>query len=249
MQADQPSTAGYNNVAHDYDKGRPDYPLEIIPFLTTVLELQPNTTVLDLAAGTGKVTKALKPLGLNLCAVEPVAEMRKVFAHLYPDVPILDGTAEKIPLPNGSVDVVIVGTAFHWFDTEKALAEIARVLKPGGRLGLIWNARANEVDWVKKVCSVLENTTTHDKMQWREEFEKTTLFAPLQHHTHAYSFRGTAQDVIARLFSSKSMGKLSPAEKKAAVAAVLQILATHPDTKDQETFDIPYRVEIYWSKK
>jgi ubiquinone/menaquinone biosynthesis C-methylase UbiE len=92
------SLLGYDKVAKDYDKRRPDYPQEIITLLTQVLDLKPGISVVDLAAGTGKVTKALLPLKLNLYAVEPVAEMREVFTQHFPNVPILDGKAEAIPL-------------------------------------------------------------------------------------------------------------------------------------------------------
>ena len=127
----------YNYIAKNYNKGRPDYPPEATSILISALELKPNLCVLDLAAGTGKLTKALKHIGTNLCAVEPAAEMRAIFSEQFPEIPIFDGRAEAIPLQQNAVDAVVVGSAFHWFDGEKALTEIARVLKPLGRLGLI----------------------------------------------------------------------------------------------------------------
>jgi ubiquinone/menaquinone biosynthesis C-methylase UbiE len=243
---------GYDKVAKDYDKGRRDYPKEAISILVSVLDLQPKVKVLDLAAGTGKLTKALQSLDLDLCAVEPVAEMRAIFTHHFPNIPILQGIAEAIPLPTASVDVVVVGTAFHWFEGDKALAEIARVLKPRGKLGLIWNVHASEISWVRDVWQVLEKyekSITHNAMQWRSAFERTKYFGPLGHQTHSYSFLGGSQDVLNRLFSAKLMGKLTHEKREKIVQEILAVLADHPSTKDKTTFEIPYRVELYWCQK
>ena len=116
-----------------------------------MLHLGPGRRVLDLAAGTGKMTRLLAPSGVDLVAVEPVAGMRAAFEEAVPGVEILDGTAEAIPLPDASVDAVVVAQAFHWFDADKALAEIDRVLRPGGGVALVWNRRDESVPWVAEM--------------------------------------------------------------------------------------------------
>ena len=122
----------FHQGAADYDKGRPSYPADVVSELAARLDLGPGKRVLDLAAGTGKFTRLLVPLGVDLVAVEPVAGMRDRLAAALPDVEIHDGTAERIPLPDASVDAVVVAQAFHWFDPELALTEIGRVVRPGG---------------------------------------------------------------------------------------------------------------------
>ncbi len=106
--------------------------------------------VLDLGAGTGKLTTRLVERGLDVIAVDPIAEMLDVLRATLPDTPALLGTAEQIPLRDNSVDAVLVAQAWHWFDPERAVAEVARVLRPGGRLGLVWNIRDERLGWVKE---------------------------------------------------------------------------------------------------
>ena len=105
--------------------------------------------MLDLGAGTGKLTTRLVERGLDVVAVDPIPEMLELLSNSLPDTPALLGTAEEIPLPDDSVDAVLVAQAWHWFDTERAVKEVARVLRPGGRLGLVWNARDERLGWVK----------------------------------------------------------------------------------------------------
>lgn len=249
-----PSYVGYEIVASAYEKGRPDYPQTAMAHFISALKLEPGKWVLDLAAGTGKLSKAVQESGVDLVGVEPVLEMRKIFSRELPGVSILEGSAEQIPLEDGAVDCVMVGTAFHWFDGEKALNEIARVLKPRGKLGLIWNIFDKQAPWVREVRALLEKemvqqNPTHDSLEWKNAFDETTLFGPLLHLTYSYCYPGTAQDVVNRVFSAKVLGMVSAEKRDEIVSRVLHILDTHPATRGKEIFDIPYRVEIYWTQK
>ena len=132
-----PATRGFGLAADLYERGRPDYPAPAIVWLVERLGLRPGRTVVDLAAGTGKLTRLLVPSGAEVIAVEPIAQMRALIRGPR----AIEGTAERMPLPDQSVDAVTVGQAFHWFHDEEALGEIHRVLRPGGGLGLIWNTR------------------------------------------------------------------------------------------------------------
>src|SRR5712671_3101577 len=127
-----PATRGFAVAADVYERGRPDYPAVAIARIVSRLGLGRGRTVLDLAAGTGKLTRLLVPSGANVLAVEPVREMRTELERRVPGVATLGGTAERIPLNNGYVDAVTVGQAFHWFSPDPALREIHRVLRPGG---------------------------------------------------------------------------------------------------------------------
>jgi ubiquinone/menaquinone biosynthesis C-methylase UbiE len=134
-----PAAARFGDVAAGYERARPDYPLAIVDELVARSGLGPGVSVLDLAAGTGKLTRQLVTYGPDLVAVEPSAGMRRELVDAVPGVPALDGTAESIPVADGSMDIVTVAQAFHWFETRAALDEIARVLRPGGWLALLWN--------------------------------------------------------------------------------------------------------------
>ena len=111
--------------------------------------------MLDLGAGTGKLTTRLVERGLGVVAVDPIPEMLELLSNSLPDTPALLGTAEEIPLPDDSVDAVLVAQAWHWFDPERAIKEVARVLRPGGRLGLVWNTRDERMGWVKDLGRII----------------------------------------------------------------------------------------------
>jgi SAM-dependent methyltransferase len=141
----------FGPVAETYERYRPGYPAEAVAW---VAGPTPGRVV-DLGAGTGKLTRALLAAGHEVIAVEPDAEMRAAFAAALPGVRLLAGAAEQIPIPDASVDVVTTGQAFHWFDLDRAFPEIARVLRPGGALGVLWNARDESVPWVAELGQVL----------------------------------------------------------------------------------------------
>jgi SAM-dependent methyltransferase len=133
--------AGFEGGSEAYERARPTYPDAAVARMEATMGVTPGSRVLDLAAGTGKLTRRLAADGAVCVAVEPSSSMRAVFRRTVPGVAIVAGTAEMIPLGSGSVDAVVVGQAFHWFDPPRALADIARVLRPGGWLALVWNER------------------------------------------------------------------------------------------------------------
>jgi SAM-dependent methyltransferase len=136
-----PSTRGFRAAADVYDRGRPEYPPGAVAWLAERLRIGPGRRVLDLAAGTGKLTRPLAATGADVVAVEPLPEMLRLVVAALPGVETHEGTAEAIPLPDADVDAATVGQAFHWFRMDAALAELHRVLRPGGGLGLVWNTR------------------------------------------------------------------------------------------------------------
>lgn len=132
-----PLAESFVEVAAAYERGRPEYPLAVVGALAAELHLSPGATVLDLAAGTGKLSRSLLDLGLDVVAVEPLAQLREILVQRLGDKRVRDGVAEDIPLAEHSVAAVTVAEAFHWFDHAAALAEIARVLTPGGGLAVL----------------------------------------------------------------------------------------------------------------
>ena len=148
----------FSSVAEAYERARPEYPAEAARWLTG----EPPLDVVDLAAGTGKLTRVLTALGHRVTAVEPLVEMRAQLTGAVPGVPVLEGTAESVPLPDAVADAVVVAQAFHWFDQPAALREIARLLRPAGRLGIVWNIRDDAVDWVARLSALIGSEASDD---------------------------------------------------------------------------------------
>jgi SAM-dependent methyltransferase len=150
--SDQPSRArSFGGVVDAYDRARPSYPREAVAWLVG----EQPTTVLELGAGTGKLTEVLVDLGHDVHATDPDERMLARLREHLPDVRTSVASAEDIPAPDASYDVVMVAQAFHWFDHGRALTEIARVLKPGGRLAVVWNRRDERIPWVRRLGRII----------------------------------------------------------------------------------------------
>ena len=225
---------GFARSAEAYELGRPGYPAEALE----ALRLSSAMTVLDLAAGTGKLTRALAASGAGVIAVEPVAEMR---ALLPESVRALDGTAEAIPLEEASVDLVTVAQAFHWFDGPAALGEIHRVLRPGGRLALLWNRRVEDAPVNRAIEALVEphrmGTPTHRVDGWRAAFERTSLFRPLEEHVFASEQVLDEDGLAARISSISFIARLPDRERAELLARARELTTDGPVT-------VPYRTEV-----
>jgi SAM-dependent methyltransferase len=244
---------GFELAPKPYEIGRPPYPQEAIDRLVAELGIGPGKRVLDLAAGTGKLTRRLLPTGADLVVVEPVEGMRAALSASLPDIEALAGTAEAIPLPDASVDAAVVGQAFHWFDGDAALAEIHRVLRPGARLGLIWNVKDESVDWIEKLGGIMESHRGDAPRvasgAWKAAFDRTPLFTPLERARFSFVHEADFAAVVARVTSVSFIASLPPAEFARVVDKVRQLLATHPQTKGRTTFELPYRTGVYWCER
>ena len=197
--------------------------------------------MLDLGAGTGKLTRQLHERGLDVVAVEPSAGMRELLAAAVPAVTLLEGTAEAIPLPDHSVDVVLVAQAWHWVDPSRAVPEVARVLSPGGRLGLIWNIRDEREDWVRQL-----GQTMHGDEDPRAPAPVVGWpFAPPQRRDVGWNFRASPAALIDLVASRSYVITRAPAERDALLAEVRQLLATHPDLAGATEILVPYVTECY----
>ena len=187
-----------------------------------------------------------------MVAVEPIAEMRAVLERSLPGVTAYAGTAEAIPLAAGSVDVVTVGQAFHWFRGDEALAEIHRVLQGGGGLGLVWNVRDATVPWVARLTEILEphrgDAPAYRTGEWREAFERTTLFEPLSWTEVAHTHRLTPDGILARVASVSFIASLPGPGREQVLGEVQALLATDPDTRDRAEIALPYRTDVFWTR-
>ncbi len=232
---------GFARSAAAYERGRPDYPDAAVRHLVALLP--PRPVVLDLAAGTGKLTRALVAAGLSVITVEPVAEMR---AALPSGPRALDGTAEAIPLEGATVDAVTVAQAFHWFDGDAALREIARVLREDGVLALLWNRRVED-DPVNRAIDELQapyraDVPTHRGDAWRVAFERTSLFGPLEQQVFDNAQELDADGLEARMGSISFIAALEPAERARVLARVRALAGDGVVT-------LPYRTEVQVARR
>lgn len=252
MAIHESAAKGFAAGADAYERGRPEYSTEAIDALIRELGIGPGTRVLDLAAGTGKLTRQIAPSGAELVAVEPVAEMRAKLEAVLPDIEAVEGTAERIPLPNHSVDAAIVGQAFHWFDGIRAASEIRRVLKPAGGLGLIWQARDPRLPWIERLDEIIDRADDgHPRfrtMSWREAFDRTALFEPLSSATFETIQRGSPETIVDRVASISYVASMSAARRQVVLDQVRELLATDPEASGNEVVELPYKAHIYWTR-
>jgi SAM-dependent methyltransferase len=231
---------GFARSADAYARARPDSPPAAIGWLAERLGLRPGRTVVDLAAGTGKLTRPLAATGAEVIAVEPVAEMRARIGNAATRV--LDGTAEAIPLAGASADAVTVGQAFHWFDGPAALSEIHRVVRPGGTLALVWNRRPLEHPVHAAIERIIGrhrgDAPAHRSGAWRTAFDETTLFDELEERTFEHSRPHDADALADRVGSTSFVAALDDGPQADVIAAVRVLAADGP-------VDVPYVCEVH----
>jgi SAM-dependent methyltransferase len=247
------AAAGFNDPA-DYEAARPSYPPEAVAWLVEHLHIGAGSRVCDLAAGTGKLTRLLAPTGAHLLAAEPVVGMRATFHELLPAIPVVAATAEALPFAPASLDAMTVAQAWHWFDAERAAAECARVIKPGGGLGLVWNARDRSEPWVDDVWSIMDRVEKHAPWREHENWSDSVLgnmpeFGPVQPAVFHHRQQITRDGMVQRMASVSHVAVLPPAKQAAVLDEVRVILDTHPSLQGQEVLSIPYRVDCYWAER
>jgi len=212
----------FGPVAEAYDRGRPDFPREAAAWLVGRDPDRP-ATVLELGAGTGKLTRALVALGHDVHATDPDPAMLAVLRRHLPDVPTSESGAEEIPLPDRSVDVVVAGQSFHWFDHERALPEIARVLRPGGYLALAWNVRDERIPWVRKLGRALGAEAAVEDASSADAVVQSDLFGFVDEKTFSF-WQGVDRESIVDMAASRSyVATLDDTARQATLDAVIAL--------------------------
>ncbi len=225
--------ASFGMAAREYERGRPGYPAAALDWLLPVGARQ----VVDLGAGTGKLTRQLADRNLSVVAVEPSGNMRAELVTALPGVTAFAGTAERIPLPGDSADAVLVAQAWHWVDPDLAVPEVIRVLRRGGRLGLVWNFRDESVDWVAALGRSMRSLADDPTLV---SVELGPLFGPVERLTVPWQHR-TSPDGLRDLVASRSyVITAPPAERNRVLREVDLLLADHPDLAGRSEFDLPY---------
>ncbi|HLF69377.1 MAG TPA: class I SAM-dependent methyltransferase, partial [Actinomycetota bacterium] len=252
MKINPIAAKGFGIGTGDYERARPDYPADAVAHLIGALELGRETILLDLAAGTGKLTNQLTEHVSTTIAVEPLDSMRAVLSRTVPRVQSLAGTAEAIPLDDQSVDAVTVGQAFHWFDAPRAIAEIHRVLKSGGGLGLIWNLLDTRRRWVLRAEELTEPKRKGVGRMldsgWRSHFDRTSAFEPLVERWFEHRQLVDRETVLARYRSKSFIAAMDPPDQEDLMGAIGGLLDGDPETRDRELIEIPYRTVVFCTR-
>jgi SAM-dependent methyltransferase len=235
------AAAGFGSQAAAYQRGRPSYANDAVDW---ILEGLPSGgRVLDLAAGTGKLTTMIVARGFDVVAVEPIETMRQELAAAAPGAHALAGSAEQIPLPDASVDAVTIAQAFHWFNERAALAEIARVLRPGGRLALIWNERDDSVPWMARLSTILHTEVIlpySRNRDWSMVIAALPLFSPVQRVRGPFSHLIDTATLVDHVASTSYIGAMSEAEREPFLQRTRDLVDGFP-----QPFEMPYVSDAY----
>ncbi|MGW5556265.1 class I SAM-dependent methyltransferase [Micromonospora sp. NPDC003944] len=243
---DHTHALSFGAAASEYDRLRPRYPEGAVRWALDGLSA---ARVVDLAAGTGILTRAVLALGHEVVPVEPDPEMRAQLAASTPGTTALAGSAEAVPLPDSATDAVLAGTAYHWFDRELAHAEVARVLRPGGIFAPIWNIRDDSVDWVAELGRIAhfgDKSARHviseytdfgpafDAIEQREFAHRTTL----------------APDELLGMVRTRSYWLTASSEDQRRVERELdELLNSHPALAGRDTIELPYRTLVLRARR
>lgn len=235
--------SSFGAVAASYAEHRPGYPVEAVRWCVAPVGRDIGSLrVLDLGAGTGKLTAMLAELGSDVTAVEPDPAMLAELRRGLPSVRALAGSAERIPLPDASVDAVLCGQSLHWFDMSRALPEIARVLAPGGTLGALWNSDDDRVEWVAGLQESAAGATSPSLSRRRSEAAAfgtdqfgggqsgPVLFTPTERAEFANSQLLTADTLVELIGTHSTILVMAPEERARVLAKVRAYLASRPET-------------------
>ena len=247
------AAGGFAAAAPTYARIRPAYARAAIGAIKE--RTPPGGTVVDLAAGTGILSGQLVRARLDVIAVEPIEEMLVQLVRTLPQVPVLRGVAEALPLADARVDTVVVGEAFHWFDVPRALAEVARVLRPGGRLMMLWNRRDESVDWVEQFGQILvserpEGRPYPTNENWVEPVAAAGPFGGHLLERFDNSRPCSPQALVDRAASTSFVAAADPAARERVLAGVRALATQHPQLSGREQFDLPYITETWsWTRE
>jgi SAM-dependent methyltransferase len=242
----------FGQAAARYDRIRPTYPPEALRWALD--SVSAGSTVVDLGAGTGLLTRVLLGLGYDVVPVEPDAGMRTQLDAATPGTTARAGSAEALPAPDGSLDAVVCGQAYHWFDQEKAHPELARAIRSGGVFAPIWNLRDESADWVRQLSVVTRQRAdgTLDPSGLNPTNGVSAFgpeFGPVEQGKFRHATTHTV-DSLVELVGSRSYYLTATPERQAAIERNVRALANeHPDLAGRETFELPYVTVVYRARR
>ena len=245
---------GFEAAVEHYERGRPSYPDDAVTYLVNELGIHAGTDLIDLGAGTGKFTELIVHTGARITALEPVPSMRAALERNCPTIRAIDGTAEDIPAEDASFDAAVAASAFHWFDGERALPQIQRVLRSEGALGLIWNARDESSDWSERLTEIFDELAGPDAPRyrsgrWRDAFERTNLFGPLHHRVAYHVHHVTPSAFLDRVLSVSYVAAASEDQRERVREQVAELMSTDPELRDRDEIAMSYRTDVFWTRR
>jgi SAM-dependent methyltransferase len=233
---------GFDSTAEAYERGRPDYPREAVDALAAALGIGAGTTVVDLGAGTGKLTGALVAFAPEVVALEPQHRMLQALRRAVPAALAACSTAEALPVKSHWAEAVVVAQAFHWFDQERAVPEIRRILVPGGALGLVWNVRDESVDWVAELTRI---AGAENSRGTRASLDRLPGFEPFEYrhwHTGQMLDRDT---LLAHVSSRSTVATLSERQRASVLDEIAHLCDSHPALAGRDSFQLPYQTQAF----
>ena len=236
----------FGAIAYDYERARPGYPEEAVEWITGG---HPRI-ILDVAAGTGKLTAQLAHLGNFVVGLEPSLDMLNRLRAAHPRIPATAGRAEALPFAEESFDLITVAQAFHWFDQPVAIAEFARVLRPRGHLAILWNFRDDSVDWVAELSKLIgsEGAEKEQELSY-DPFPSSSLFGPSINRTFRLE-QPLDRALLIRLVRTRSyVATLSSDEQGVLLGKVGRLCDEHPSLSSHSQFLMPYRTEVFLSER
>jgi SAM-dependent methyltransferase len=242
-----PDSRSFELVADLYERARPEYPPAAVAWIADELGLRSGRTVLDLGAGTGKLTRALVGTGAQVIAVEPGEEMLRQLTRAVPAAEALRGAAEAIPLPDESVDAATMGQSFHWFRHDEALPELYRVLRPDSAIALLWNWRDQESPLQDRVNDLIEPFIPAGRLrgkEWLQPLDASPLFSPAEKREFQFSQRLDSDALVDRI-SSISFVASAPAPERERLEEQLRELVD----AEGDALEFPYVTFAYVSRK
>ncbi|HEY7478667.1 MAG TPA: class I SAM-dependent methyltransferase [Actinomycetota bacterium] len=241
------AAVGFGRSADAYERGRPGFPMDAIGLVADRLGLRPGVTVLDLGAGTGKLSADLRATGATVLALEPVAAMRAALVASLPDVVAIGGVAERVPLADGCLDAAAAAQAFHWFDPDATIRELHRVLRPDGGLGLVWNVRDEDDPLQASLSGIVAphrgDAPAYRGARWRDVFADSELFRPLERSSFRHEQRLSADGVVDRIGSISFIAALDPPERDVVTAQVRHLLGRRTEVV------LPYRTDVWITRR
>jgi SAM-dependent methyltransferase len=244
MASNEDMSMSFGSEARTYESGRPDYPIQAVDWmLQPVVGGERRIRVADVGAGTGKLTRAAVELGAEVVAVDPDAKMLAVLREHVHGVPTFVGSAERLPLPDASVDAVLLGQAWHWVDPAAGSTETARVLRAGGVLGLVWNIRDESVPWVARLTEIMHGSHAEQALAQGDP----PLSAPFG-RLEAEQWRWTRpmnRDTLLAMARSRSYIITAAPADRAAIEARLETLFDEIGAVGDRVVDLPYVTRAY----
>jgi SAM-dependent methyltransferase len=228
----------FESVAAEYERHRPEYPEEALRWAAEQLNLEPGARILDIGAGTGKLTRGLVALGFAVAAVEPGGPMLEQLRLAVPEAEALDGAAESIPLPDESVDAAFAGQAYHWFDRERAVPELHRVINPGGGLALLWNWW-DERDPLQRELGELVGFAGHEPYR-EEELPGKPWFGEAARSVFESVRESSPEALVGYLSTASAYLVAEPGEREESLRAVREIAARYG-----ERFPLPRLTYVF----